>query len=109
MRGLQSFDEVFFCAFGVVHDVDQDNARSSVRIKIYRRWCYRTKSVYAHVTLNKKFSFLMGCMEMSHSALAIYYKAVQATPQIPLRTFTLAQSGFSSQENIENNLRVEGC
>ncbi len=26
----------------------------------------------------------MGCMEMSHSALAIYYKAVQATPQIPL-------------------------
>ena len=27
----------------------------------------------------------MGCMEMSHSALAIYYKAVQATPQIPLQ------------------------
>jgi hypothetical protein len=46
----------------------------------------------------------MGCMEMSHSALAIYYKAVQATPQIPLRIFTLAQSGFSSQENIENEV-----
>lgn len=28
----------------------------------------------------------MGCMEMSHSALAIYYKAVQATPQIPLQS-----------------------
>jgi hypothetical protein len=26
----------------------------------------------------------MGRMEMSHSALAIYYKAVQAAPQIPL-------------------------
>lgn len=51
----------------------------------------------------------MGCMEMSHSALAIYYKAVQATPQIPLRIFTLAQSGFSSQENIEINLTGIGA
>ncbi len=41
----------------------------------------------------------MGCMEMSHSALAIYYKAVQATPQIPLQFYDFAQYVRICQEN----------
>lgn len=42
----------------------------------------------------------MGCMEMSHSALAIYYKAVQATPQIPLLGDTMSKNPSLSQEKM---------
>lgn len=42
----------------------------------------------------------MGCMEMSHSALAIYYKAVQATPQIPLLRDTMSKNPSLSQEKM---------
>jgi hypothetical protein len=40
-------------------------------------------------------------MEMSHSALAIYYKAVQATPQIPLQSYDYAKIIKISQEKIK--------
>ena len=47
----------------------------------------------------------MGCMEMSHSALAIYYKAVQATPQIPLQLgYNEAKLGILSR-NIRGSQR----